>query len=132
MNHFGSLGDASGNIRGLDNFCLCMKAFMEQVWRKNGCLQALMETSRYGFFFPFMMVTDFVHCLWAISHHFPSYGGSSGISDTRGICLLWGRPRFDPWIRKIFWRRDCNLLQYSCLENPRDGRTWRAVVHGVT
>ena len=23
-------------------------------------------------------------------------------------------------------------LQYSCLENPMDGRTWRAAVHGVT
>ena len=25
-----------------------------------------------------------------------------------------------------------NLLQYSCLENPTDGGTWRAVVHGVS
>ena len=25
-----------------------------------------------------------------------------------------------------------NLLQYSCLENPMDGRTWKATVHGVT
>ena len=25
-----------------------------------------------------------------------------------------------------------NPLQYSCLENPMDGGTWRAVVHGVT
>ena len=24
-----------------------------------------------------------------------------------------------------------NLLQYSCLENPMDGRTWQARVHGV-
>ena len=23
-------------------------------------------------------------------------------------------------------------FQYSCLENPTDGRTWRAIVHGVT
>ena len=25
-----------------------------------------------------------------------------------------------------------NLLQYSCLENPKDRGTWWAVVHGVT
>ena len=25
-----------------------------------------------------------------------------------------------------------NLLQYSCLENPMDGGTWRAIVHGVS
>ena len=23
-------------------------------------------------------------------------------------------------------------LQYSCLENPMDGRAWGAIVHGVT
>ena len=22
------------------------------------------------------------------------------------------------WVRKIPWRRECNTLQYSCLENP--------------
>ena len=25
-----------------------------------------------------------------------------------------------------------NTLQYSCLENPMDGGTWQATVHGVT
>jgi len=25
-----------------------------------------------------------------------------------------------------------NPLQYSCLENPRDGEAWRAAVYGVT
>jgi len=25
-----------------------------------------------------------------------------------------------------------NLLQYSCLENPTDRGTWRAIVHRVT
>ena len=27
---------------------------------------------------------------------------------------------FDPWVGKILWRRKCNSLQYSCLENPID------------
>ena len=26
-----------------------------------------------------------------------------------------GKCRFDPWVRKIPWRRKCNPLQYSCL-----------------
>ena len=29
-------------------------------------------------------------------------------------------------------RRQCTLLQYSCLENPMDGGAWKAAVHGVT
>ena len=28
---------------------------------------------------------------------------------------------FDPWVRKIPRRRQCNPLQYSCLENSIDG-----------
>ena len=31
--------------------------------------------------------------------------------------------RFDAWVRKIPWRRKCNPLQYSCLENPMDRGT---------
>ena len=27
--------------------------------------------------------------------------------------------------------RKGNPLQYSCLENPMDGGTWQAVVHGI-
>ena len=42
------------------------------------------------------------------------------------------RRGFDPWVGKIPWRRACNPLQYSCLENPMDRGAWRATVHGVT
>ena len=42
------------------------------------------------------------------------------------------RRGFDPWVRKIPWRRTCNTLQYFCLENPMGrGASW-ATVHGVT
>ena len=37
-----------------------------------------------------------------------------------------------PWVGKIPWRRKCNPLQYSCLENPVDRGAWWAAVHGVT
>ena len=42
------------------------------------------------------------------------------------------RPRFDPWVRKIPWRREWQSLQYSCLENPMDRGAWQATVCGVT
>ena len=35
---------------------------------------------------------------------------------------------FNPWLRKIPWRRAQQPLQYSCLENPMDRGTWRAPV----
>ena len=47
------------------------------------------------------------------------------------ICLQCGRPEFDPWIQKIPWWRQCNPLQYSCLESSMDRGAWRAIVHGI-
>ena len=38
------------------------------------------------------------------------------------------RPKFNPRVGKIPWRRNGNPLQYSCLENPMDGGAWRATV----
>ena len=31
----------------------------------------------------------------------------------------------------MYWRRNGNPLQYSCLENPKDRGTWWAAVYGV-
>ena len=41
------------------------------------------------------------------------------------------RRGFDSWVGKIPWRRACNPLQYSCLENPMDRGAWWAMVHSV-
>ena len=38
---------------------------------------------------------------------------------------------FDPWIRKIHWRRKWNPLQYSCLGRSHGQRNLVAAVHGV-
>ena len=46
----------------------------------------------------------------------------------------WGSCRrhgCDPWPGKIPWRKDDNPLQYSYLENPRDGGAWWAAIYGV-
>ena len=42
------------------------------------------------------------------------------------------RAGFEPWVRKILWRRKWQSTPYSCLENPMDGGAWQATVHGVT
>ena len=39
---------------------------------------------------------------------------------------------FDPWVRKITWRKEGYPLQYSCLENSKDRGAWQDAVHGVT
>ena len=39
---------------------------------------------------------------------------------------------FNPWIRKIPWRRAWYPLEYSYLKNPVDRGGWRATVHRVT
>ena len=43
-------------------------------------------------------------------------------------CRRPKRCGFDPWVGKI---PGGYPLQYSCLENPRDGRAWWAAVYGV-
>jgi len=47
------------------------------------------------------------------------------------ICLQCRRPGFDFWVEKIPWRRKCNPLQYSCLENSTDRGAWQGTVCGV-
>jgi len=48
------------------------------------------------------------------------------------ICLQCRRPGFNPWVRKMPWRREWLPLQYSCLENSMDRGAWQATVHEVT
>ena len=49
-----------------------------------------------------------------------------------GDCLWCQRLRFNPWVRKIPWRRKWQPTQYSCLGNPVDRGAWWTTVHGVT
>ena len=35
-------------------------------------------------------------------------------------------------VGKIPWRRECNPLQYSCLENPMDREAWQATAHAIS
>ena len=58
-------------------------------------------------------------------------GGASG-NKPACQCRRLKRCRFDPWIRKIPWRREWLSTPVSCLENPMDGGAWWAIVHRVS
>ena len=47
-----------------------------------------------------------------------------GGSDGKSVCLQCRRPRFDPWVGKLFLEKEMapHSSQYSCLENSLDGR----------
>ena len=55
-----------------------------------------------------------------------------GGRETACQCKSHKKLEFDPWVGKILWRRKCNPLHYSCLQNPMDKGTWRAIVCRVT
>ena len=47
------------------------------------------------------------------------------------VCLQWGRPEFDPGSGRSPGEGNGNPLQYSFLENPRDGGAWWAAIYGI-
>ena len=62
-----------------------------------------------------------------------NYGGATGkdLPASAGDVSDSGSIPGSPWVGKISWRRKWHPLQYSCLENPMDRGSWRAIVHGV-
>ena len=70
--------------------------------------------------------TERLNCTdWCIYLGFP--GGATGKEPT---CKKHKRHEFDPWVGKIPWRGACNLLQYSCPQNPMDRGAYWAVILG--
>ena len=68
----------------------------------------------------------------SISHRFLwGFPDGSVVKYSPAMQERW-RSRFDPWVRKILWRRKWQCIPYSCLENPMDRGGWWAQVHGVT
>ena len=57
-------------------------------------------------------------------------GGTSGKEPTCQ-CRRHMRQGFDPWVRKIPWRRAWQPTPVVLLENPMDKGAWWATVHGV-
>ena len=62
---------------------------------------------------------------------FASFPDGTSSKEPACQCRRHKRRRFDPWVKKIPWRRDGNPLHYSSLENPMDRGAWWATVHGV-
>ena len=68
----------------------------------------------------------------SILRHSSTPGFPCGASDQESTCNAGKRFGFDPWTRKIPWRRAWQPTPDSCLENPMDrGALW-AMVHRVT
>ena len=44
-------------------------------------------------------------------------------------CTRHEKHWFDPWVRKVLWRRAWQPTAYSCLENGMDRGIWWATVH---
>ena len=57
-------------------------------------------------------------------------GGTSG-KEPACQCRRHKRPGFDPWVRKIPWRRAWQPTPVFLLENPRDTGAWWVTVHSV-
>ena len=55
-----------------------------------------------------------------------------GSSDGKESACNAGDLGLIPGLGRLPWRRKCNPLQYSCLENSMDRGAWRAIVHGAT
>ena len=56
----------------------------------------------------------------AVAKNLPANAG-----DTRDVGSI-------PGLRRFPGGGNSNTLQYSCLENPTDGRAWRVKAHGFT
>ena len=67
-------------------------------------------------------------CSWK-TKSLPPNGLSRCLRQLR-ICLQCRKPRFDPWVGKIPWRRE-KLPISVFLGNPLDRRVWRATVYRV-
>ena len=57
-------------------------------------------------------------------------GSPWGVSGKESACQS-RRPRFDPWVGKIPWRRKRQPTPYTCLGNPTDRGARPATVHEI-
>ena len=83
---------------------------------------------------PQMLSKCYHTTLMALFSYFCSHMHTNGLpGSASGICQCSGHKRqgFNPWVGKILWRRVCNPLWYSCLENPMNTGAWQATVHKV-
>ena len=68
---------------------------------------------------------------WCFLKAWTGFPGGASDKELACQCRRCKRLKFDPWVRKTPGQGYGNPLQYSCLENPMDRGTWRAIVHRV-
>ena len=69
--------------------------------------------------------------IWVKTEDYSQRGGTSGKEPTCQ-CRTPERHGFNPWARKMPWRRAWQPTPISYLENPVDRAAWPAIVHRVT
>ena len=74
---------------------------------------------------------DLLHCRWILYQL--NYQGSPATisSDGKESACSAGDPGLIPGLERSPGEGNGNLLQHSCLVNPRDGGAWWAAVYGV-
>ena len=70
---------------------------------------------------------------WSVRRKWTGAGSPGGACGKESACHCRRHKRcsFDPWVRKIPWRRAWQPTLYSCLENPIDRCAWWTTVHRV-
>ena len=63
------------------------------------------ESIFYVVWFCFVLFCFVFWVIGGLYHIFYCFLYFPGGSDSKASCLQWGRPGFDPWVRKILWRR---------------------------
>ena len=71
-----------------------------------------------------------LHCLFPWEVNVFEMGFPGGPRGKEPACQC-RRHRFNPWVRKIPWRKNGNPLQYSSLGYAMDRGAWQLMVHGA-
>ena len=110
---------------------LCAEVWCSFVW---------LFLWHFSFSFPLLMCCAVLsYSVMSDSTFFLFYGllfslpirGDVNGKETSCQCRRHKRPRFDPWVGKIPWRRAWQLTPGFLPENPMDRGAWRDMVHRV-
>ena len=70
--------------------------------------------------------------LWRGNYDKIGFPGSASGKEPACHCRRHKRPRINPWVWKILWRRAWQTAPVFLLENSMDRGSWWATVHRVT
>ena len=79
----------------------------------------------------YMCVFQYIHAYTHIYTHIWGFLGVTSGKEPACQCRRLKRHGFNPWVRKIPWRRAQQPTPIHCLENPMDRGAWWSTAHGV-